>query len=58
VPNPKCKEAPGCGEWKRPSKPVRQSPLLTSLPHWRALLAALPATTAVHPSQPSRLMTF
>jgi hypothetical protein len=24
VPNPKCKEAPGCGEWKRPTKQVRQ----------------------------------
>ena len=22
VPNPKCKEAPGCGEWKRPTKAV------------------------------------
>jgi hypothetical protein len=21
VANPKCKEAPGCGEWKRPTKP-------------------------------------
>lgn len=20
IPNPKCKEAPGCGEWKRPMK--------------------------------------
>ena len=23
IPNPKCKDAPGCGEWKRPMKPVR-----------------------------------
>ena len=21
IPNPLCKEAPGCGEWKRPNKP-------------------------------------
>lgn len=25
VANPKCKEAPGCGEWKRPEKAVRHS---------------------------------
>ncbi len=23
--NPKCKDAPGCGEWKRPNKPVSTS---------------------------------
>lgn len=22
IANPKCKDAPGCGEWKRPNKPV------------------------------------
>jgi hypothetical protein len=25
IPNPKCKDAPGCGEWKRPTIPVRAS---------------------------------
>ena len=23
IANPKCTDAPGCGEWKRPNKPVR-----------------------------------
>ena len=26
IANPKCKDAPGCGEWKRPTKPVRAGP--------------------------------